>query len=177
MPHSARPREKRESLNSTRITRVMAKGAILLLFFLCVSNCEDRTASSGQGSTERGGVSREGAPGLGSSAPPPSSPGAPLSETRRDRITCLAALAALGLLISVFASATVFLCARLQVLRAGSADVSAGFWAKPKCSSGNPTHPKKKECSLWLQPKVTVEEITEFWYSNGVELKEIHCQI
>ncbi|XP_058873031.1 uncharacterized protein si:ch73-248e21.5 [Acipenser ruthenus] len=154
----------------------MAKGAILLLFFLCVSNCEEQTANSDQGSTERIPTSRNGPSGTGLSVPPPSSPAAPLSKTRRDRITCLAVLSALGLLVSIFGSATVFLCARLQVRREASTAVEAGLWAKPNCSSAPPAHPRRKERSLWLQPKVTVEEITEFWYSNGVELKEIHCQ-
>nr|XP_015195070.1 PREDICTED: uncharacterized protein LOC107076137 [Lepisosteus oculatus] len=81
------------------------------------------------------------------------------------RLTCLVTLWALGVTAAVFLGLTVFLCVRLSAQR------RAGKWrlrgrgrggGQPTRRRGDPEEP-----SLWLQPRVTPEQIAEFWYSAG----------
>ncbi|XP_028671476.2 uncharacterized protein LOC114662251 [Erpetoichthys calabaricus] len=90
------------------------------------------------------------------------------------RRPCLIILAILGLVICIFMSTTVFLGTKLLMRRAPRPirkPVQNGTLERPPSRSKRST--EENEDTFWMQPRVTMEEITEFWYANSVQLRDM----
>ncbi|XP_026871506.2 uncharacterized protein si:ch73-248e21.5 isoform X1 [Electrophorus electricus] len=87
------------------------------------------------------------------------------SESRRSsKLVCLLTLWSLAVIASVFLGLTIFLCARLSVVKQ-----RAGWRGRGRGQKRNST--AKETQSLWAEPGASAQERVELWYANGTTLQ------